>query len=294
MNLKYLMLCIFVLCNVKAFSFENYKLQYLIIETNALPSKSQIGYNLLQTQDTFKKNAYILNVSYKVNGIKSSIGADANFIFVFYVFPKAKDLKLVEVSKSDSITEAGDISNIRNILIHTSGSIDDFNFIPLIRYQNKLYKFKEADIFGQAFNLKEKAQYFPDYAPLMSNRYELNLLGKPYTEQDIEAIQNKMKTDTSGMKHFEYDGFDGKWNIKAINKSEKTFDFWIRLIRVATGSYSFGRFANEIKFKLNVGVIGFKVEPLKPLFDEPHAEKYRGKSVPFAFKNFVDIKSVIH
>lgn len=296
MNLKHpFFLILMILISIRTFGFQSNGNKYLIIKTAISDSKYQVGYDIAKAQDSLNKDAYILNIRYRLSNLQSSIGSDADFIFVFYIFPKAGGLKLVELPQSDSILnqKVDDISAVKNLLVNINGSIDEFNFTPLISHLGKLYRFADADIFGQAFNLKESIQYFPEYKPLVSNRYELNMLHKPYTKTDIAVLQKKMKTDTSGLRHFDYDGFDGKWNIKSINKSEKTIDFWIRLIPVATGTYSFGRFADEIKFKLNTGVVGFKVEPLRPIFDEQHLVKYHGKSVSFVFKKFIDLESII-
>lgn len=100
-----------------------------------------------------------------------------------------------------------------------------------------------------------------------------------------------MISDTSGFFHFDYDGFDGKWNIKAINKIEKSIVFWINLVKVATGSYSFGRFATEIRFKINVGVTDFSVYPLMPVFSKEYFKN--NEPIKFKFKEFIDLKIFI-
>lgn len=296
MKLRYLFLIVFIFNSFRLLGFQNEQDEkYLVVIMDSTGLGNQVGYNLCKTQDSLKKEAYILNVRYKLKkNLKSSIGSDADFLFVFYIFPKYKNLKFDILNKSDSILNqtVKNFSNIRDTLLKT-GSVDHFNFKPLVSSNGKLYEFKDAEIFAQAFNLKEDPQYFPEYKPLSSNRYELNLLSKPYSEYDVELLKRKIIKDTSSLTHFDYGGFDGKWNVKMINKAEKKIDFWINMVRVATGAYSFGRFANEIRFKVNVGVTDFKLEPLMPIFDEKYMTKYQDQRIAFNFKEFIDIKTVL-
>ena len=297
MKLTNLFWSLLIFCSTQLFgAAKDTGKRYLIVETDTLVQKSQVGYNLSLTQDSLGKQIYILNVRYKLNkAAKSNIGSDADLLLVFYLFPVGAQLELVEVTNSDPILDSliQDVEAVKN-LIHNTDNIDHFDFIPLIRHNGKLYKFGTTDIIGDGFRLPENIQYFPEYNFLGSNRHELNLLKKPYTEGEIAILQNRMVSDTSGLGPFFTNGLDGKWNIKAINKSDKTIDFWIHLIRVSTGDYSYGRFAEEIRFKINRGITDFKVQPLTPLFDEKHMLKYQYRKVSFNFKNSVELKSLLH
>lgn len=294
MKLGYIIFLLIMLSTFQLLAQNDNSQKYILVSLDSSKIKSLVGYSFCKTQDKFNKQIYVFSIRYNLQRItKSKIDSDADFMFVFYIIPKGNKVKLTKISNIDTILNNAvkDIVNVKNELLQ-AGSIDDFNFKPVLSHKGQLFGFVNADIFGQAFNLKEEVQYFPEYKPLSSNRYELNLLKKPYIEEDIKSLQKKVISDTSGFFHFDYDRFDGKWNIKAVNKVEKSIVFWINLVRVATGTYSFGRFATEVRFKINIGITDFKVIRLFPFFDEKYNRE--PELVQFNFKQFVDLKTLIN
>jgi len=291
MRLRYIFFLL-MLSNLKLLAQEDVSQKCIAISLDTPRINNVVGYSFCKTQDKFNKVIYVLTIRYNLQKLGlSKIGSDADFMFVFYVVPKDNNIKLKKIDNYKTALNSVEknLIDVKNKLIQ-AGSIDSFDYKPILAQNGHFFEFVDADVYGQAFNLKEELQYFPEYKVLGSNRYELNLLKKPYKEDDIESLQAKALNDTSGFFRFDYDGFDGKWNIKSINKVEKSVVFWINLVRVATGYYSFGRFATEIKFKINTGITDFKVVSLSPLF----GKKYNNNSlVQFNFKEFIDLKILI-
>jgi len=295
--LKYLFLFIFIVLNSEI-SFAqkdyNYADKYLIVDVDNLESNS-IGYNFCKTRTLKGKEIYVLNSRYKVRkNQRSWVGSDSDFMFTFYVIPKNDKIQLEEIKNIDTIltNRVKDFVSLSESLSR-AGYSDLFTFSPIVKIKSKYFKFVNCSVQGQAFNILEDPQYFPKYGA-GSNKYELNLLAKPYNRAQIDSLRILTVKDSTAMIPFfaDVEDFYDKWYINKIDKKSQTIDFWIQLKRISTGLYSFGRVTTAIVYKVNKGVIGFKIKPDKPEFSEDYLDSAYSP-VEFNFVEFVDLKKLL-
>jgi len=272
----------------------NYKDKYVIIDIDSL-HKGAIGVNFCKTRAQKGKEIYVLNSRYKIrDNQRSWISSDSDFMFTFYVIPKNNKIQLEEIENTDTIltNRVKDFVSLSESLSRADYS-DLFTFLPIVKIKSKYFKFVNCSVQGQAFNILEDPQYFPKYGA-GSNKYELNLLAKPYNRAQIDSLRLLTVKDSTAMIPFfaDVEDFYDKWYINKIDKKSQIIDFWIQLKRISTGLYSFGRVTTAIVYKVNTGVIGFKIMPDRPEFSEEYLDSAYSP-VKFSFVEFVDLKEFL-
>ncbi|WP_421941058.1 hypothetical protein [Pedobacter sp.] len=293
-QMRYLLLLLIVLYNFSAFGQQEApSSQYVIIDTDEI-SGDFVGYNFAKGKDSLNREAYVLNARYKLNKKNGSrVSEDADFIFTFYIFPTKRTL-LKEVSDINQLNRisTSDARSVRISLL--AAKFDEYlYFKPLIKTHNKYYTFENCVVVGQAFSLQEDEQYFPEYGA-GSSRFQLNLLYKPYSRENINAFRKVINKDSTALQRFTLGwvmDFYDKWFISKVDRQNKTIDFWIDLKVIHDSGYSFGRITTEIKYKIGFGVTDFTIIPYYELL----GEYLKGSNfpVPFTFKEVIDIKKFI-
>lgn len=254
------------------------------------------NFTFCKTQTEKGKEIYVLNCRYKLkNDYRSLIGDDADFMFTFYIIPKNNNFKLEKIKGSSEFISdrSPELLKIKEGLLLSSTYSSVFAFAPVIKVGDNYYKFNNSYVEGQAFSLQENQQYFPKFGA-GSNKFELNLLAKPYSPTAIDSLRKIISRDSSGLKPFGawVEDFYDKWFISSIDRSKRTLNCWIDLKNISNEGYAFGRFAKEITYKINVGVVDFKVFPVRPIFSEDYfGDDYL--PVEFKFKEFVDLHTII-
>lgn len=295
--LKYSFLCIFIVLSSNSLLAQkeyNYNDKYVVIDIDSL-TQGAMGYNFCKTRELKGKEIYVLNSKYKTKtNQRSWLGADADFIFTFYIIPNHNKLILKEIKDVSVIVrnQVYDFNHLSTSLLNAPYS-GGFGFSLILKSNNKYFSFSDCEVFGQAFNLLEDSQYFPKYGAL-SNRYELNFMAKPYSRNEIDSLRKIILKDTTAYREFavNIEDFYDKWFINNFDRQSNTFDFWIQLKNLNTAMYSFGRITNSIKYKVNTGVIGFKMIPYMPIFTEDYLDD-NNPYVEFKFVEFVDLKRII-
>lgn len=273
----------------------NYEDKYVIINSDS------VGNTFCKTRTQKGKEIYVLNSRYKIKKEQRSwLGSDSDFMFTFYIIPNRNELKLEEIKDSTTITSYR-VKNLINLSANLSSApyMDLFEFIPILKIDKRYFKFANCTIKGQAFSILENSQYFPKYGAT-SNKYELNLLSKPYSKPQIDSLRKIIIKDTTAMVDFAVgvEDFYDKWFINKIDKQNKIFDFWIELkpfsVELESPSstaYTFGRPNRGITYKVNIGVIGFKMIPTSPEFSKDYIDDSYS-SVDFKFVDFIDLKKL--
>lgn len=279
-----------VFCRMALFAqIKNNVEQSIIVDVDSVAGK-HTGFNTTITADATGKEIYTLNVRYKLNKTKrSSINENSDFMFTFYIIPNKK-MTLKEVSLPEEINS--NISSIKAELLQAGYDDYFFHFKPIFKINNKYYLFENCIIVGQAFDLQEDSQYFPKYGA-GSNRFELNLLAKPYSSSKIDSLRKVISKDFTSMIPFGtfIEDFYDKWFISKIDRQNKVIDFWINLKPIHDSEYSFGRITTGLKYKIGEGIIGFTIIPNYNVFngffkDSPYP-------VEFNFKESVDLAKFI-
>lgn len=250
------------------------------------------NYTFCKTQTEKGKEIYILNCRYKLKkDYRSLIGDDADFMFTFYIIPKNNNFKLEKIKGSSEFISdrSPELQKIKEDLLLSSIYSSVFAFTPVIKVGDNYYKFNNCYIEGQAFSLQEDIQYFPKFGA-GSNKFELNLLAKPYSPTAIDSLRKLISKDNSGLKPFGawVEDFYDKWFLEKIDRKENTLDYWIDLKNISGDGYSFGRITKEITYKIGVGIINLKIIPQRPFFSDDYIDD--GYSpVKFNFQEFVDL-----
>jgi len=295
--LKYSFLFIFIVLNSEI-SFAqkdyNYADKYLIVDVDNLESNS-IGYNFCKTRALKGKEIYVLNSRYKTKKNQLTwLRADADFMVTFYIIPNRNKLVLEEIKDISVIikNQAKEFNNLSNNLLNVDYS-DGFELSLILKFNSRYFKFVNCKVYGQAFNLIENSQYFPKYGA-GSNRYELNFMARPYSRNEIDSLRTIIRKDSISYRSFavNIEDFYDKWFINSFDRQNNTFDFWIQLKNLNTAMYSFGRITTSIKYKVNTGVIGFKMIPYVPIFTDDYIDD-ASSAVEFKFVEFLDLKKII-
>lgn len=256
-----------------------------------------IGQTFCRTRALSGKEIYVLNSRYKVRkNQRSWVGSDSDFMFTLYIIPRNNKLQLEEVQNADTIisNQVEDLVNLSKNMSR-AGYDDGYDFLPIIKINNKYFKFINCSVQGQAFNILEDFQYFPKYGDSF-NRYELNLLSKPYSRSQIDSISLLSVRDSTAIIPFMGAGildFYDKWYISKIDKKNQTIDFWAKFQRIPDGGNFFGKITSAITYKINVGITDFYISPFRPDFSEKDTEGNYSIPIKFNFVEFVDLKKII-
>lgn len=154
MKLRYIIFLLIMLNNFQLLAQNDDSQKYIIVSLDSSKINGFVDHSFCKTQDKFGKKIYVLSIRYKLNRLaKSKIASDADYMFVFYIIPKGNKVKLSKISNADTIlnNKVKDIVNIKNGLLQ-SGSLDFFNFKPILSRDGQLFEFTDVDVFGQAFD----------------------------------------------------------------------------------------------------------------------------------------------
>ncbi len=253
-------------------------------------------YTLCKTRAEKGKEIYVLNSRYKFNkNYRSLVGDDADFMFTFYIFPENNKLEIKEIQKpvKNIINNSTELLK-KSKQLFSSDYSSPLVFNLLIKSGNKYYKFINCKIESQAFYIQEDPQFFPKFGA-GSNRFELNLLSKPYTSKSIDSLRKVISIDSTALRRFPTwaEDFYDKWYIKSINRKENSLNYWIDLKNISAEGYSFGRVAEEITYKMKVGITSFKIRPTYRMFTDEYIDD-RYSIIEFKFVEIVDLKSILH
>ncbi|WP_421941057.1 hypothetical protein [Pedobacter sp.] len=266
--------------------------RYIVIPLNSVNDLSTV--KLFKTVSKDGHTAYVFNLRYKLDDhYKSLAGDNADFMFTFYFLPNKK-IALTEIENTNDIYkgQVNDISEVKAELINSSAE-GTFYFEPIIKIQHKYFRFSKCLIFGQAFIIQEKPQYFPLYEK-SSHRFEINTLAKPYTERAIDSLRKTIYRDTTSLLNpgnFIEDFYD-QWFISKIDRPNKSINFWIRLKTIRDTGITFGRITSEVIYKIGLGITDFKLIPSRPELPETYIDKHYSP-IQFSFKEIMTLNHLL-
>ncbi|WP_025143260.1 hypothetical protein [Pedobacter jeongneungensis] len=268
------------------------KNKYVIL--NLDDTKSDVlGYTFFKTSDSKGKTAYILNIRYKTDDIRRKYnGEKADFIFTFYIFPGKDKLAFFKVNDTNTIVnyKLKDINELEKYLLDDRNN-RYYEFEPVIKINNMYLQFAHNEVFGQAFSLIADHKYFPQYTRF-SNKFQLNLFDKPYTEKYMDSIRKETINDTTTLAPFDLFLDYDKWYISKIYKQKGIINYWTNLKPIEPNGYSFGRITSEITYKINTGITDFVIYPSTYDLSKEYFSKEEDV-VRFNFQQAMDLKKYI-